>query len=214
MGFDKKLFAELLEKAKGDRSINKYAGEIDISPAHISRLLRQLIDTPPSPETISKFANGAYNEVSYNELMQAAGHINEKEDPLTDDSKVGKIKALEKKFLQVIVSELYSSDIEWSMNKINNEYLGLAIEIKNGEYSKWLIELKSFSSIKSLYFIYGQIALFDLAPDIKLTLAVSTEKEFNLFFNKPPKSLRANLFVMLVDLDAGKIIKEEKLCHF
>lgn len=214
MGFDKKLFAELLEKAKGDRSINKYAGEIDISPAHISRLLRQLIDTPPSPETISKFANGAYNEVSYNELMHAAGHINEKEDPITDDSNVGKIKALEKKFLQVIVSELYSSDIEWSMNKINNEYLDLAIEIKNGEYSKWLIELKSLSSIKSLYFIYGQIALFDLAPDIKLTLAVSTEKEFNLFFNKPPKSLRANLFVMLVDLDAGKIIKEEKLCHF
>ena len=40
MKFDKKKFAEQLEQAKGNRSINEYARECGISAAHISRLLR------------------------------------------------------------------------------------------------------------------------------------------------------------------------------
>ncbi|MEW9082385.1 helix-turn-helix domain-containing protein, partial [Caldanaerobacter subterraneus] len=73
--FDKKKFAELLALAKGNRSINQYALQCGVSSAHISRLLRGLIDTPPNPETIKKFASKAHNGVTYEELMEAAGHI-------------------------------------------------------------------------------------------------------------------------------------------
>jgi SOS regulatory protein LexA len=75
MIFDKKKFAEQLEMAKGNRSINEYARECGISAAHISRLLRQMIDTPPSPETIEKLAEKAYNGITYYQLMQSAGYI-------------------------------------------------------------------------------------------------------------------------------------------
>lgn len=44
--FNKEEFAALLEKAKGDRSINKYAEETSVSAAHISRFLRAMIDSP------------------------------------------------------------------------------------------------------------------------------------------------------------------------
>jgi len=73
--FDKQEFARLLELAKGDRSINEYAKECGVSSAHISRLLRCLLDTPPNPETIRKFASKAKNGVTYADLMRAAGHI-------------------------------------------------------------------------------------------------------------------------------------------
>lgn len=73
--FDKEKFAELLDKAKGSRSINQYGDEAHISPSHISRFLRCMIDTPPSPETLKKLSSKAYNGVTLNDFMIAVGHI-------------------------------------------------------------------------------------------------------------------------------------------
>lgn len=73
--FNKQLFSEILNKAKGTRSINQYALHTGVSSAHISRLLRQLLDTPPNPDIISKLVSKAQNNVTYEDLMQAAGHI-------------------------------------------------------------------------------------------------------------------------------------------
>ncbi|WP_207666871.1 hypothetical protein [Desulfofundulus salinus] len=80
--FDKKEFARLLNKARGDRSINQYALHSGVTAAHISRLSRALLDSPPTPQTIKKLADHAYNNVTYEDLMAAAGYLPEKEqDP-------------------------------------------------------------------------------------------------------------------------------------
>lgn len=73
--FDKERFAELLEAAKGDRSIRKYAQDSGVSAAHISRLLRKINDVAPEPDTIKKFAASAYNGITYDDFMKAAGYI-------------------------------------------------------------------------------------------------------------------------------------------
>jgi hypothetical protein len=74
--FDRQRFAELLSSAKGSqRSINQYGLHVNVSPAHISRLLRAKLKTPPNPETIKKLVEKAYNGITYNQLMEAAGHI-------------------------------------------------------------------------------------------------------------------------------------------
>lgn len=78
MTFDKKEFALLLEKAMGDRSINQYALHSKVSPTYISRLLRGLVEKSPGALIIRKLADKAYNGISYEELMKAAGHIEEK----------------------------------------------------------------------------------------------------------------------------------------
>lgn len=80
MGFNKEKFADLLNTAKGRRSINQYAADSDVTSAHISRLLRSLLDTPPSPQTIRKLADSAENDITYFELMAAAGHLQESEE--------------------------------------------------------------------------------------------------------------------------------------
>ncbi|HBX22621.1 MAG TPA: hypothetical protein DEF34_03135 [Desulfotomaculum sp.] len=75
MGFDKQRFSELLNLAKGNRSINKYGRDADVDPGYISRLLRRLIDKAPSADVILKLADKAYNSVTVTELMTAAGYL-------------------------------------------------------------------------------------------------------------------------------------------
>ncbi|WP_291637733.1 hypothetical protein [Clostridium sp.] len=212
--FDLVTFAMLLEKAKGDRSINQYANTIDVSAAHISRLLRQLVKSPPAPDTINKIASAACNGVTYSDLMLAAGHINDRTEEISTENKRIQIIENKKKFFQVILSDLYTRDFQWSLNKTIDGPADLMLEITNWEYSKWYIQIKPFVNTTIMYNVYGQIATNVLASDIKVSIAVGSQKEFDLFVNNPPKSLSANLYVMLIDLKNVKIIKEDKLCQY
>lgn len=83
--FDKDRFAELLGKAKGDRSINQYGQHCGVDPGYISRLLRGLRDQPPSAEVINKLASRAHNGVTVEELMAAAGYLSDPTPINTDD---------------------------------------------------------------------------------------------------------------------------------
>lgn len=212
--FNTVTFALLLEKAKGDRSITQYANKIDVSAAHISRLLRKLVKSPPAPETINKFASDAYNGVTYSELMFAAGHINYKtEESSTTDERV-KIAENKNRIFQAIISDLYSRELEFSLNKTINAPADLMLEMINFQYSKWYIKIASFINSTTLNNAYGEISCMELAADIKVSIAVGNKSEFDLFINNPPKSLRANLYVMLIDLTQNKIINEKKLCQY
>ncbi|MBL4937795.1 hypothetical protein JK636_18985 [Clostridium sp. YIM B02515] len=54
----------------------------------------------------------------------------------------------------------------------------------------------------------------NIYPDDKFTIVVNNEEVFHYFLNRPPLSLRANLYVMLIDLDKDRIIKEEQICKY
>jgi len=66
---------ELLNKAKGDRSLNQFASCCKVDAGHLSRVLRGRMVNAPSPETLKKIAENAQNRVTYEELMLAAGHL-------------------------------------------------------------------------------------------------------------------------------------------
>lgn len=73
--FDKQSFADLLRTAIGTLSISEFGRQINVSPSHISRLLRQLTPGAPSPEIIKKITEKAQNHITYEQLMTAAGHL-------------------------------------------------------------------------------------------------------------------------------------------
>ncbi|MBU3159873.1 hypothetical protein KPL37_08925 [Clostridium frigoris] len=62
--------------------------------------------------------------------------------------------------------------------------------------------------------VYAMIAMTELSTIDKFTIVVNDIKSFDYFFRRPPLSLRANIYVMLIDLDKGQVIKEEKLCNY
>ncbi|MGD6778433.1 hypothetical protein ACQCT3_02780 [Sutcliffiella horikoshii] len=230
--FNKEEFANLLDRAKGERSINNFANETGVSAAHISRFLRQMIASPPTPETISKFAAKAHNEVTYQDLMVAAGHLAQNDD-LDENIKMSlkkespfnikrQMSELEKKFIQVILADLYESPFKWSVEKNEGRSLGpdMVLNIDYEGYNRWYLEFmpsiperSHFSHMKTIH-VYGRIAMYELFESDKLTIVVNDEKEFDKFMKRPPVSLRGNLYLMLIDLKWGKILKEEMLCKY
>lgn len=225
--FNKIEFAFLLEKAKGDRSINKYAEETDVSAAHISRFLRNMIDAPPAPETLSKLASKAYNEVSYRDFMVAAGHIiapnNASDDRTveTDSPQYRRlqIEEMERKFIQIILADLYTKPFKWSVELPEGRmrFPDMVVNIDDGRYTRWYLEFKWVPNDRPFMFyqqVYGMIATMELLPTDKFTIVINSERAYDFFFKRPPLSLRANVYVMLVDLEDGKVIKEEKLCEY
>jgi transcriptional regulator with XRE-family HTH domain len=76
MEFNKELFADLLQRARGDRSINRFGSEADVDPGYISRLLRTQVETPPGAAVLTKIAGNAAHGVTIEQLLGAAGYIN------------------------------------------------------------------------------------------------------------------------------------------
>jgi len=73
--FDKVKFSELMQKALGERNMSEYALHSGVSLTYISELIKQERDNPPLPKTIRKLAEKAHNGITYEMLMEAAGHL-------------------------------------------------------------------------------------------------------------------------------------------
>jgi len=71
----------MLILAKGSRSINKFGNDAGVDPGYISRLLRGLVKNAPGAIIIKKLADVAWNGVSIQDLLGAAGYINPSENP-------------------------------------------------------------------------------------------------------------------------------------
>lgn len=236
--FNKTEFAQLLEKAKGDRSINQYANETGVSAAHISRFLRELIQSPPTPETISKLVLKAYNGVTYKDMMIAAGYLLEQTNNNTElniehirpaslisDSPMNlknEMDLLEKKFLQIILGNLYKKSYMWSPAQFDNKtnFPDMLLNIDQDGYTRWFLEFKptpsdrNFISTMQTLYIIGRIAITELYPTDKFTIVVNDKRVYSSFFRNPPVSLRANVYVMLIDLEKEEVVKEEILCSY
>ncbi|WP_090646323.1 helix-turn-helix transcriptional regulator [Paenibacillus sp. UNC496MF] len=79
MVFDPRKLALLISSAQGSRSMNALAREADVAVSYISRLLRGKIDSPPSAQFLKKIADVSVGDITYTDLMQAAGHLSEAE---------------------------------------------------------------------------------------------------------------------------------------
>ncbi|MBU3161650.1 hypothetical protein KPL37_18290 [Clostridium frigoris] len=78
--FDNEKFSSLLKTAIGSsRTITEFSKNCGVARPYISKFLNLKLDTAPSPDVISKFANNARNGVTEDDLSVAAGYI---EDPV------------------------------------------------------------------------------------------------------------------------------------
>lgn len=170
--FNKKLFADLLNKAKGDRSVNEYARQSGISSAHISRLLRALLDTPPSPATIEKLAQYSYG-ITYEELMEAAGHVNERQIDLLD--------TLEDKKMEIIAA---GQPLTYDQRLVVAKSLNHVIAHNAGKTSSMLqlLEKLDKEGIKNIHIITNRdkknINLIPILGQIRMGLPIMAEEHY------------------------------------
>ena len=71
--WNKKIFAILLEKAKGVRSWRQFAAECEVSYVQMRKLASMAQENPPRPKLIRKVAEKAFNDIDLEDLLFAAG---------------------------------------------------------------------------------------------------------------------------------------------
>lgn len=72
--FDKSAFSILLKRALGNRTQKSFAEDIQMSKEHLSRLVTQKRETPPTIDTLTKIALNSQNRVSLRELLSVCGY--------------------------------------------------------------------------------------------------------------------------------------------
>ncbi len=73
--FQKDKFKKALLMARGNRTNESYSKDSGVSRTYISAYLNLKRNEPPTPEIIRRLAQASYNNVTYEELMIAAGFI-------------------------------------------------------------------------------------------------------------------------------------------
>ena len=92
--FNKEKLAILIQIAiEKEKSLNQYALRAGISSAHISRISRKLLNTPPSPQALQKMANASSGSITYMELMEACGYIDSPIDDVLTEYMIGMSKS-------------------------------------------------------------------------------------------------------------------------
>ena len=85
MSFNKKIFAMLLERAKGDRSWRQFAIDCDISYVQMRKLAQCQQQNPPRAKLIKKISQNAEGNITSEDLLFCAGvdsQTDEKKPPI------------------------------------------------------------------------------------------------------------------------------------
>ena len=72
--FDKSALSLLLKRALGNRTQKSFAKDTQMSQEHLSRLVTQKRETPPTIDTLMKIALNSQNRVALSELLAACGY--------------------------------------------------------------------------------------------------------------------------------------------
>ncbi len=77
MGIINQELCRLIKEAQGDRGQNQFAQQCDISSSAITRIFTGTY--VPSAKTLKKISDHAYNGITYEMLMNAAGYLTQEQ---------------------------------------------------------------------------------------------------------------------------------------
>lgn len=94
MEFNKKIFALLLERAKGERSWRAFAADCDISYVQMRKLAFCEQENPPRKKLLLKLGKGSVNGITAEDFLCAAGASGNKALSLKEQDIVNGYNAL------------------------------------------------------------------------------------------------------------------------
>lgn len=115
---------KLIRKAKGDRSINQFSMDCRIDSGHLSRILNAKFKNPPSPDWLNKIADNSYNNVTHEELMDAAGYLNLESKEIKGEQNF----RFPNKKVEYLIEELYKAGILKEGQEPDDKLIEIIIE--------------------------------------------------------------------------------------
>ena len=227
--FNVERFAELVKKAIGDRTQKQFSLDTGLSIYYINRLTNCKIDKAPRPNTISVIAAVAQNNVTYTELLQAAGY--DKNDGIayeaTDEytRKVRLVSPQRERFVRMgaatIGAAIATSNCKFSVDSesSNNTEYDFVVHIQFGEdLFRWqyqfLVEMPpkrpNRSSLGLVYYWEQNGAVKPIDISIIQTYVTESERLYNAILENVPATSEYSS-VMLIDPNRLEILKSDLL---
>ncbi len=214
-------FSELLQKAKGGRSQSEFAINCNVSLAYLNRYIKKKNSRPPMPTTIKKIAAVAANNISYEELLNAAGYDPEKylefspATPIVTGTLNSSNMVLHKIAYSTVLNALSQTELSWKLDKTDNSIKTFSISIDDEAVNRWYFSThlshtpSGMKIIPSIYYMY----LFNSDADInsKYSIVTNDEDLVNFLCANPPYILNVLVSVILIDDSDLSVIREEYL---
>lgn len=221
--FNKEYFSRLLKRAIGSNTLREFSKNTGVSAGYLSRFTACSIENPPSPEVIKKISSKSEGRVVYRDLMEAAGYFEEKKDNkeyYSNREFLDKMTKLNNKIRHVVIEYLQENNETILIKKIESFSFNpeLIVELSDDNYERWFIRTKAFNiegpTATKYYEDYGKAACLELKGNDLFLLATNSSFYFYESKKNPPKSLRANYMIMLVDLEKENIIQQEIISKY
>ena len=238
-----KKFYELLDIARGERSLRKYALDAGVSPAHLYRIRKEeYLPTAKMIQALTSEDAAPRGDITTEDLMIAIGYQN-------DDSKFQRIAAYQDAFDRLDREErkefrdrmlAYSASVEGLILKellardigiktfdieraIGNSTFrpDIALSINNQKIKEWFFEIKYFSDDDMGLFVHmaksflAEMVLAKPQKDRKISLVVNRKRMYDRLVQlKDSISYQGEFSVILVDEKSLSIVEETYLSHF
>ena len=196
--FEKEKFRDLLLKAMGEKTQEEFADLCGVNRTYISKYLNMHLENPPSPKIIKKIAENAQNGVTYEQLMDAAGHINKSEFGLAHVD-VGRYIAIVRKkrglsqetlaALSGITVDIISSIESGEMKEPATDILKSLVPHLDIDYYELISLIGKFehdTANKLNYIVYGD-------EKVKIEFVNETEGQYDAHGNDLPEAAKEEL---------------------
>ena len=213
--FEPMVFAALLRKAIGNRTVNQFAKDTGLSRYQISRRLSASLESPPRKTTLVRIALNAQGGVTYEDLLSASGYAEEslregagRKAPAEDEARRAKaavlanISDLDK--LCRLTSDTPKIPCDFELLLGEEPSLRWDFSCIPGEVNR--IEVEKAIDDHYLSLLYTRLGSY-----FKMSFLTKSEDIFNTCLQKKPENLSANVSVILYEDESLSVLKEEEI---
>ncbi|MDO4170577.1 MAG: hypothetical protein Q4D45_11850 [Lachnospiraceae bacterium] len=214
--FNKEKFQNLLNLAKGSRSQKDFARDANLSLAYVCKHLNGTLDVPPVPKTLFKIAHAAQNDITYEDLLDAAGYDTDKAVYNTPSTSLDEKENLDNKYASIILNALRNLRYNPTIDTSNRSPISnLTVYFSDGPINKWSFifhpeqfMIQNFNLQDRLLLYYGRLATLHDQSVSKFSFVTDSKDTFNEILKLEPYRLNVIISAILVDTKNFNIQKE------
>lgn len=204
--FDKSALSLLLKRALGNRTQKSFAKDIQMSQEHLSRLVTQKRETPPTIDTLTKIALNSQNRVALSELLAACGY-----DPNTVT-----IPAAIHHMIDAVALALSHFPYKFSEHPCDGtDFYQMILDFSDGPIHRWYFHFLPDNTFASADHALAANLLYLISKEMdshsKVSFVTSIPLLFQYYMEHRPYNLDLNFSLILINEHTLAVSKETVL---
>ena len=204
--FDKSALSLLLKRALGNRTQISFAKDTQMSQGHLSRLVTQKRETPPTIDTLMKIALNSQNRVALSELLAACGY-----DPNTVA-----VPAAIHHMIDAVTLALSYFPYKFSEHSYNGtDFYQMILDFSDGPIHRWYFHFLPDNTFATADHALAANLLYLISKEMdshsKVSFVTSIPLLFQYYMEHRPYNLDLNFSLILINEHTLTVSKETVL---